>query len=258
MLDGVVENFTASVLHPYLDGHGAVTSNRGLDLVDPVALKSYVTELDAAGFQVHMHALGDRAVRQGLDAIEAARAANGPTDNRHHLAHIQLVDPADWPRFRELGVVANMQPLWAAREDQMTKLTLPFIAEERWPFQYPFRSLRGAGAILAGGSDWAVSTPNVLMQVETAVNRISPDDRDQEPLGPEEALDLVDALAAFTIGSAYVNHLDDVTGSVEVGKLADLVVLDRDIEAEDPRRIGDARVLLTLMEGEPVYDSGAL
>lgn len=258
MLDGVIENFTASMLDPYLDGHGSATTERGIDFVDPAALQRYVTLLDAAGFQVHMHALGDRAVRQGLDAIAAARAVNGPSDNRHHLAHIQMVDPADWPRFRELGAIANMQPLWAAREAQMTTLTLPFIAQERWPYLYPFRSLRRAGTLLAGGSDWSVSTPDVLIQVETAVNRVSPYNRDQVPLGPEEALDLVDALAAFTIGSAYVNHLDEETGSIEVGKLADLVVLDRDIEAEDPTRIGDARVLLTLIEGQTVHDSGTI
>ncbi|HTC86465.1 MAG TPA: amidohydrolase [Candidatus Acidoferrum sp.] len=258
MLDGVMENYTASMLHPYLDRDGHPTTNRGIDFVDPVALRGFVTRLDALGFQVHMHALGDRAVRQGLDAVEAARAANGPSDNRHHLAHIQAVDPADWPRFRALGAVANMQPLWAARDDQMLDLTLPFVTEDRWPFQYPFKSLRRAGAILAGGSDWTVSTPNVLMEVETAVNRVSPYDRDRPPLGAEEAIDLVDALAAFTIGSAYVNHLDDVTGSIEVSKLADLVVLDRNVQGEDRARIGDARVLLTLMEGQPVYDAGSL
>jgi predicted amidohydrolase YtcJ len=151
-----------------------------------------------------------------------------------------------------------MQPLWAARDDQMMGLTLPFISEDRWPLQYPFRSLRRAGAILAGGSDWTVSTPNVLMEVETAVNRVSPETRDRDPLGPGESLELVDAFAAFTIGSAYVDHLDDVTGSIEVGKLADLVVLDRDVEAEDPGRIGDTQVLLTLMEGQAVYDAGSL
>jgi hypothetical protein len=258
MLDGVIENYTAAMLHPYLAADGRPTSNRGISFVDPGALKGYVTRLDTLGFQVHFHALGDRAVREALDAIEVARATNGPTDGRHHLAHIQVVDRADMPRFRELGAVANMQPLWACRDDQMADLTLPFIGPDRAALQYPFRSLRRAGAILAGGSDWTVSTPNVLMEVETAVNRVSPELRDRDPLGPEEALDLVDGLAAFTIGSAYVNHLDDVTGTIEVGKLADIVVLDRDVEAEDPGRIGDAEVLLTFVEGTPVFDAGIL
>jgi len=258
MLDGVMENYTAAMLHPYLGPDGRATANRGLDFVDPTALKAHVTRLDALGFQVHMHALGDRAVRNGLDAIQAALAANGPSDGRHHLAHLQVVDPADWPRFRELGAVANIQPLWACRDDQMVELTLPFITAERAALQYPFRSLRRAGAMLAGGSDWTVSTPNVLREVETAVNRISPFVRDRDPLGPDEAIDLVDGLAAFTIGTAYVNHLDDVTGTIEVGKFADIVVLDRDLQAEDPHRIGDAEVVLTLVEGSPVFEAAGV
>jgi predicted amidohydrolase YtcJ len=258
MQDGVMENYTAAMLHPYLGQDGARTTNSGISFVDPEALKGFVTRLDAAGFQVHFHALGDRAVREALDAVEAARTANGPTDGRHHLAHLQVVDPVEWPRFGELGAVANIQPLWACRDEQMLELTLPFVTEDRWPFQYPFMSLLRAGATLAGGSDWTVSTPNVLMEVETAVNRVSPETRGAGPLEPAEALDLMDALGAFTIGSAYVNHLDDVTGTVEVGKLADLVVLDRDIEAEDPGRLGETTVLLTLIEGVPVHDAGVL
>ncbi len=258
MLDGVMENFTAAMLQPYLGPDGRPTANRGISFVDPMALRRYVTRLDAAGFQVHFHALGDRAVREGLDAIAAARTANGPTDGRHHLAHIQMVDPADMPRFHELGAVANMQPLWACRDAQMTDLTLPFITPDRAIYQYPFRSLRRAGAILAGGSDWTVSTPDVLAEAEVAITRVGRGLEDQAPLGPDEALDLIDVLAAFTIGGAYVNHLDDETGTIEAGKLADLVVLDRDIEAEQPGRVGDAKVLLTLIEGSAVYEAGSL
>jgi predicted amidohydrolase YtcJ len=162
------------------------------------------------------------------------------------------------PRFRELRAVANIQPLWACRDAQLTDLTLPFITPDRAVYQYPFRSLQRAGARLAGGSDWSVSTPNVLREVEVAITRIGRGEANRAPLGPEEALELVDALAAFTNGSAYVNHLDAETGSVEVGKLADLVVLDRDIEAEKPGRVGDATVLLTLIEGAPVHDAGLL
>ena len=257
MLDGVIENFTASVLEPYrdLDGHG--TGNRGIDMIDPELLKGFVTKLEALGFQPHFHALGDRAVRQGLDAIEAARAANGMTDTRPHLAHLQLVDPADWPRFAALGAGANIQPLWARNEAQMTELTLPFLAPGRSAFQYPFRSLQQAGARLVGGSDWMVSTPDVMQQVEVAVRRVDPDHREREPLLPDETLDLATALRAYTMGGAWANHLDDMTGSIEEGKLADLVVLDRDIARERDDRLGDARVLLTLIEGDAVFDSGA-
>ncbi len=258
MLDGIVENFTASVLEPYLDAGGRTTANRGIDMLDPGQLKGFVTRLDALGFQPHFHALGDRAVRQALDAVEAARAANGMTDTRPHLAHLQLVDPADWPRFAALGAGANIQPLWARNEAQMTELTLPFLPPERQAFQYPFRSLQRAGATLVGGSDWMVSTPDVMQQVETAVRRVDPDHRERGPLLPDERLDLETALRAYTMGGAWANHLDDVTGSIEVGKLADLVVLDRDVARERVDRLGDTRVLMTIIEGEPVYDDESL
>jgi predicted amidohydrolase YtcJ len=258
MLDGVIENFTASVLEAYLDGDGRSTGNRGIDFVVPELLKSYVTRLDGEGFQVHLHALGDRAVRQGLDAIEAARRANGMTDTRPHLAHLQLVDPADWPRFRALDAGANIQPLWARNEAQMIELTLPFLAPGRAANQYPFRSLQRAGARLVGGSDWMVSTPNVMEQIEVAVRRVDPDHRDNEPLLPHEALDLETALRAYTMGGAWANHLDDVTGSIEAGKLADLVVVDRDIAREPLDRLADTQVVLTLVEGEAVHGDESL
>ena len=258
MVDGVAENFTAAMLEPYLDSQGRPTGNRGLTFVEPDALKEHVTRLDALGFQVHFHALGDRAVRVSLDAVEAARAANGMSDTRPHLAHLQVVDPADVARFRPLGAVANIQPYWACADPQMTELTLPFLAAERGLLQYPFRSLHRAGATIAGGSDWTVSTPDVLKEVETAVTRRFVEDRSLAPFLPEEALDPVDAFAAFTIGSAYVNHLDDVTGSIEVGKLADLVVIDRDVFDPGSGAIGDARVVLTLVEGAAVHEDTAL
>ena len=187
-----------------------------------------MTRLDADGFQVHFHALAERAVREALDAIEAARTANGPTDGRHHLAHIQVVHPDDIPRFRELRAVANAQPLWAAHESQMDDLTIPFLGEPRWRWQYPFASLVRAGAVLAMGSDWSVSTPNPLEEIHVAVNRKVPPQyhhkvESDEVFLPEERLDLPTALAAFTMGSAYVNHLDDRHG------------LDRAREVRRPR-----------------------
>jgi predicted amidohydrolase YtcJ len=140
----------------------------------------------------------------------------------------------------------------------MDELTIPFLAPGRAALQYPFRSLAAAGARLAGGSDWSVSTPNVMAEIEVAVNRIGPEAREATPFLPAEALDLQTALAAFTNGSAWVNHLDEETGSIETGKLADLVVLDRDIQRIDPRRLGDARVLLTLIEGVAVHEDPGL
>jgi predicted amidohydrolase YtcJ len=257
MMDGVLENFTGALLEPYGDGHGGTTDNAGLLQIDPEGLRTWVPRIDALGFQPHFHAIGDRAVRASLDAVEAARQANGPSDTRPHIAHIQVIHPDDVPRFRELGVAANAQPYWACHEDQMDVLTIPFIGD-RWRWQYPFRSLRAAGAVLAMGSDWSVSTPDPLLEMEVAVERISDLSRGQaEPLLPDERIELVDALAAFTSGSAYVNHLDE-TGSLEVGKFADLAVLDRDLFDRGAGSIGAASVIGTFIEGVPVYETGEL
>ena len=259
MMDGVMENFTAAMREPYGDGKGGTTDNRGLLQIDPDGLASWVPQLDALGFQPHFHAIGDRAVRSALDAVEAARRANGPSDTRPHIAHIQLIHPDDIPRFRVLSVVANAQPLWAAHEDQMDILTMPFIGE-RWRWQYPFRSLRAAGAVIAMGSDWSVSSPNALSEMHVAVERISPDDfsAERDVFLPDERLDLIDALAGFTCNAAYVNHLDDETGTLEDGKLADLAVLDRDLFDRGAGAIGDTRVVGTFVEGVAVFEDPAL
>ena len=258
MQDGVCENFTAAVLSPYLDAHGAETDNRGISFVDPQLLCEAVTRLDAEGFQVHFHALAERAVRESLDAIEAALQTNGPSDGRHHLAHLQVVHPDDIPRFRQLGAVANAQPLWAAHESQMDDLTIPFLGEPRWRWQYPFGSLVRSGASLAMGSDWSVSSPDPLEEIHVAVNRQMPADyphkvENREVFLPEERLDLATALAGFTMGSAYVNHLDSTTGSIEVGKFADLAVIDRNLFEQPVEEIASATVHQTYVEGERVF-----
>ncbi len=263
MMDGVLENYTGALLEPYLDGHGGTTDNHGLMQIDPEGLKTWVPILDALGFQSHFHAIGDGAVRAALDAVEAARHANGPSDTRPHIAHIQLIHPDDVPRFRELDVVANAQPFWAAHERQMDVLTIPFIGE-RWRWQYPFRSLRAAGAVLAMGSDWSVTTADPLWEMDLAVERayrgvdIKGIDTMVDVFLPDERLDLVDALAAFTNGSAYVNHLERQTGSLEAGKLADLAVLDRDLFDRGAGAIREARVVGTFVEGAAVYEDPAL
>jgi predicted amidohydrolase YtcJ len=255
MLDGVLENFTGALLEPYLDAAGRATDNAGIDFIDPARLaREIAPALDAAGFQLHFHAIGDRAVRSALDAVAAVRRANGPRDRRPHVAHLQVVHPADIPRFAALGVGATMQPIWAVHEAQMRDLTIPFLGPERSGWQYPFRSLERAGARLVGGSDWSVSTPNVLQEVEVAVNRFAPGSRGVEPpFLPDERLDLGSALAAFTTGAAWANRLEAETGTLEPGKLADLVVLDRDVFDRGAGEIGDARVLLTLSDGVAVY-----
>ena len=259
MQDGVCENFSAAMLTPYLDGHGHETEGRGISLFDPEELNEAVTAIDARGFQVHVHAIGDRAVREALDAIAAARAANGPTAGRHHIAHLQVIHPDDVPRFRDLGVLANCQPLWASNEPQMTELTMPFLGPERSAWQYPFGSLAASGAQLCFGSDWPVSSPNPMWQMHTAVNRTTSPEypfrgpETDEPFLPGERIGLPAAIAAFTMGSAYVNHDERDAGSVEPGKRADLVVLDRNLFTQPAAEIALAEVDLTLVDGAVVY-----
>jgi predicted amidohydrolase YtcJ len=263
MVDGVLENHTGALLEPYCDGCGGSTDNHGITFVERELLSAAVTELDGLGFQVHMHAIGDRAVRNALDAIATARAAHGMNDLRHHVAHIQVVHPDDVPRFAALGAVANCQAYWAQSEQQMDELTIPFLGAARATQQYPFGSIARAGGRLAMGSDWAVTTANPLEQIEVAVNRIDPEQRSREPFLPAERLSLTQALTAFTAGSAYVNH-DPDGGRLAVGGRADLAVLSDDVfrpdfgssrsaPLGDCLPLGDVRVELTVAAGRIVH-----
>jgi predicted amidohydrolase YtcJ len=257
MQDGIAENYTAGMTAPYLDGCGCATANRGLSFVDPVLLREAVVRLDAEDFQVHFHAIGDRAVREALDAVEQARTTNGPSDRRHHIAHIQVIHPDDRGRFADLGVAANMQPLWAAYDEQMTEMTLPYLEPERAAWQYPFADLARTGAHLAAGSDWPVSSPDPLAGIHVAVNRVVHGETGRagtEPFHPEQALTVEQAFAAYTSGSAFVNHLDE-TGVLEPGRLADLVVLDRDPFVGEPERVAEAQVVSTWVDGAPVFEA---
>jgi hypothetical protein len=194
-------------------------------------------------------------VREALDSFEAARASNVVSPGRHHIAHIQVVHPDDIPRFAQLSVTANMQALWAAHEPQMDELTIPFLGPERAAHQYPFGALLRAGARLAAGSDWAVSSANPLWGIHVAVNRILPPGEGEPgagPLLPGQALSLAEAMAAYTAGSAFVNNLDE-TGAIAPGYVADLVVLDRDPFAGPPAEIAEAAVALTFVAGAQVF-----
>ena len=254
MQDGIAENGTAALTAPYLDRCGHATSNTGHSFVDGEALKQYVAALDAEGFQVHVHAIGDRGVREALDAFEGAV---GRRDRRHHIAHVQLIHPDDLPRFGRLGVAANLQALWACLDDQMVTLTLPFLGAERARWQYPFRDLDRTGAPLAMGSDWPVTTPDPLAAIHVAVNRTAygaSGPEGEEPFLPEQALGLATAFAAYTSGSARINHRDE-SGVLDEGTVADLVVLDRDPFKGPVEEIGATRVVSTWVDGEPVYEA---
>ena len=248
--DGVLETQTAALLEPYVDRDDGF---RGDLLNDPERLKTVVTTLDAEGFQIHFHAIGDRAIRVSLDALEAARSTNGGRDSRHHISHIQLFDPADIPRFAALDVVANFQPLWAISDAYITELTIPRIGDERARWLYPINSLQRSGAKVAFGSDWYVSSANPLDGIEAAVTRLDPNGETDAPLGLDEAINLADAIAAYTINSAFVNFLDHDSGSIETGKRADLIVLDRNLFDILPEEINEARVTATLFAGQLVF-----
>jgi len=257
MQDGVAENGTAALSSPYLDRCGHPTANRGHSFVEAEALCRHVARLHGEGFQVHVHAIGDRGVREALDAFErAARLAPyaGHREPRHHIAHLQLVHPDDVSRFAGLGVTATAQMLWACLDDQMVDLTLPFLGEERAGWQYPFGALDRSGARLAAGSDWPVSTPDPLAAIHVAVNRrayAASGREGEEAFLPEHALTLERAFAAYTSGSARINHRDDA-GSLRPGAVADLVVLDRDPFAGPPEEIGATRVRSTWVDGSIV------
>jgi hypothetical protein len=252
MTDGVLENRTGALLRPYCDAAGHETQETGISYVDHAELAEAVTALDAEGFQLHMHSIGDRAVRNALDACEAARVANGARDARHHLAHVQVIHPDDLPRFRHLGVIANCQPYWAQHDPQMDELTVPLLGPDRVPLQYPFGSLHASGATLAFGSDWSVSTPNPLEEMEVAIRRTDPSERAADAFLPEQRLGLHLALAAFTTGSAHVNH-DEEAGWIQEGKRADLALLDRNVFDAPDATVADARVEHTVAAGKIVF-----
>jgi len=248
-LDGVLEGETAALLEPYIGRDGAA----GQLNFEPDVLAERVRALDARNVQVHMHAIGDRAVRAGLDAIEAARAANGDRDNRHHIAHLQLVDPTDYPRFAALGVLPNFQALWAFPDAYITDVNLPVVGQERVDRMYPIGSLHRAGARIVAGSDWSVSSANPLLAIETGVRRQDPLGEIEGVLNANEAVPLETMLAAYTINGAFLMHQENDTGSISVGKAADLVVLDRDLFAIPAEDISEAKVVATYLDGVLVH-----
>jgi predicted amidohydrolase YtcJ len=254
-VDGVIEARTATLLAPYLlEGKPATGPDAlGKPTYSADRLARIVEQADAAGFQVHMHAIGDGAVRMGLDAIAHAARKNGPRDRRAVLAHLELIDPSDVPRFRALGAVACIQPYWAYPDEYVTTLTAPVIGPDRTARLYPAASLARAGATLAGGSDWSVTTANPLKAVEVAVTRQAPDTAAPGILGSGERLTLAQALEAYTLGGAHASFEEKDSGSLVSGKWADFVVLDRDPFKASPREIGELRVRWTVREGRTTF-----
>jgi predicted amidohydrolase YtcJ len=252
--DGVIESRTSALLEPYLGGG----DDRGWLNFEPEVFKPLAAELDRLGFQIHIHAIGDRAIRSSFDALEFARKCNGSHDSRHHLAHIELVDPVDLGRFRQLGVIANVQPFWASADLYIVKMTEPVLGPERSRWLYPIRSIANTGAVIACGSDWSVSSMNPLDAIQIAVTRRGLKDGPGPAWIPDEVVELPVMLAGYTINGAFVNFAERETGSIEVGKAADLIVLSRNLFEVPKHEIHGVKVLLTLLEGREVYRDASL
>ncbi len=255
MLDGVCETFTAAMSAPYLGRHG----ERGRLFIDPDTLREATGRLAAEGFQLHFHAIGDRAVSTALDALEALPAGQRRA-GRHHLAHLQFIAPQDMDRFRALDAVANFQPLWACNEPQMEELTLPFVGPERAAWQYLIGSLVRGGTRVAFGSDWPISSADPLQEMHVAVNRVKserlgrPGEPEcEDPFLPAQAITVDDAVGAFTSGVDWVNHEEHAAGILRPGMRADVAVLDQDLYAIAPGEIGSTSVVMTVASGHVVH-----
>jgi predicted amidohydrolase YtcJ len=245
-IDDVMEQHTAALLEPYAD----VPATRGGTYYEPDAFADLVTALDARGFQVLIHAVGDRGVQVALDSIEYARAVNGPRDARHQLVHAELVAQADLPRFGQLGVVACMQPRHCA-EDVGGPEWRAAVGPARWPWAWPVRSLLEAGAAVAFSSDWNVAEMDPLTGIYTAVTRQGLAGGD--PFVPEQAVDLAAAIHAYTVGGAYANFCEQHRGSLAPGMAADLIALSGNLFELAPEAIRDCRVELTMVAGQVHY-----
>ncbi|WP_448664024.1 amidohydrolase [Sphingomonas sp. CJ20] len=247
-IDGVIPQRTAAMLKPY-EG----TSEKGSTQIALGTLSEAVAALNARGMQSHFHTIGDAAVREALDAVASVRARGGASNTRPMMSHMNVIDPADQPRFGTLGVTAVFQPLWACNEAYMD-LTKEQIGPVRSTYIYPAGSVLRAGGRLAYGADWSVASANPFEGIEVALTRIAPEG-DLPPLEPGEGVTLAQALKAYTLNVAYVNHLDRETGSITPGKNADLIVLDQDLFRIPARQIHKTKVLLTLFQGKPVHGS---
>lgn len=249
-IDGVIETRTSTMIEPYLDGSNFPP------FYAQDELNTLYQRLDEMNLQIHTHAIGDGAIRIALNAYEHALFENGENDNRHQIVHLQLIDEEDIPRFAELNVAANFQCMWCY-PDVYIDLAVDIVGEDRANRFYPVRSVRDAGGMLVGGSDWDVSSLNPLDAIETAVRRQDPFAATGRVLGENQEIDLATAIDMYTRNGAYIMRLEDKSGAIEVGKRADLIVLDRNLFDIPLTEVNEAQVLLTMMDGRTVYSAVA-
>jgi len=248
-MDGVIESGTGALLEPYEDPKFGL----GPRFYTQEKINEYFTKFDSMGLQIHVHAIGDAGVRMALDGIEAARESNGESDNRHHFTHLQLIHEDDIPRFGELNVGATFQPLWAYPDPAAIELDIPMLGEERTWQMYSIDSVNRTGGRINGASDYFVTSMNPLLAIEVAITRQDPYSNDGPILNADERVDLATMIDAYTINGAYTMSLEDEQGSIEVGKRADLVVLDRNLFEIPAAEISQASVTMTIFGGRTVY-----
>ena len=247
-IDGVLEGQTGAILEPYLD-----SGSYGQLYFSQDELDNAIARFDADNTQVMTHAIGDRAVRSVLDAYQHAIETNGMRNNKHHISHLQLIHEDDISRFSELKISANFQAAWALPDEWITEINIPELGIERVNRMYPIRSIHDSGGTIVGGSDWAVTTMNPLIAIETAVTRKDPSNRVQGTLNKNERMDLTEMLKAYTINAADLMHQGHLTGSLETGKYADLIILERNLFEIPLEEIGEVKVIETVLEGTTVF-----
>lgn len=242
-VDGVIESGTASMLDDYSDKPGLL----GDPIFDAATFAEAAIEIDRRGLQITVHAIGDAAVRITLDGYEAARRANGPRDSRHRVEHIEIISPSDIPRFAELGVIASFQPLHAPMNENPTTRS---IGPARAPYAYAWRTLQETGAMVAFSSDWPIVPVDPLLGIQTALTRMP-----YLPGLPDQKLGLQEVLKAFTCNGAYAGFMEQSTGRIRPGMLADLVLLSGDIEATPPDQIASLGIALTICDGQITHEA---
>jgi predicted amidohydrolase YtcJ len=251
MLDGVVEAHTAAMLEPYSDDPAV----SGKLFWDPDKYKATITNLDARGLQIFTHAIGDKAVRLALDAYQNTEQVNHTKDGRPRIEHIETISAQDIDRFGKLGVIASMQPLHSYPDEDTLDIWARNIGPERAKRAWVWHSIEDKGGALAFGSDWPVVTLNPWRGVQTALTRQTDEGKPESGFVPQQRLGLDDTLRAYTIGAAFAGRREKTEGSIEAGKLADLIIMDRNLFMIEPTEIGKTEVLMTMVGGKVVYES---